>query len=245
MRTSQYIFLHDLIGISVGSGRDYLPPFYFNGRRPLPFRELETRYSTSIINPIQGWPRDIANDSEYNQLLRYEIGAIVSEPLIYLKNRSITFLTLLGLLEKDPRYRKVYAGEFRPYWLNLKENKSEAPEFNLGFRTSLVSWVNAHPRHLLFQGWFYLLLLVIEMGLGLRWGARDRGMFVSVGLSGLVYLISYFFLAPSTVFRYLWWPMAVTTILPVLIRLPPRASEWALRISRHLALIPTVSPPPT
>ena len=90
----------------------------------------------------------------------------------------------------------------------------------------------------LFGAWFWLLVAAVE---SLRWRAKSRfGPLVPcLGVSSLLYVMSYFPTAPATDYRYVYWP-AIAGSLGLLVM----ALDWRRPVIRRPLLQPAGTPVP-
>ena len=128
---------------------------------------------------------------EVEELKLAWLDAIRDNFLVYLRVRLDVFLTLLG----------VHANPLGPYYCMWEQGRPPAdifyrplPQLYLRLKDSIF-----------FKGWFYLLsLLLFLLILMKKRSVLPRRLSV-LTISGISYGLSYFVIAPSADFRYLYW----------------------------------------
>ncbi len=223
---SQVVMIHDLAAVSSQSQQNYFPELFFDDAITPTLEFLETSYTPSDISPlvwglplIQGQrePRGphlslVTQQAEYLQLKHQWIHGILAWPQIYLKHRARVFGALLGW-SRYPETRENYW----PYRIILKEFRTKyRPDFFFP-ATQIKEIVKLSKDWWIFKNGFYLLLLIFEFLIGWKLGLMKNRSFVALSLSAFCYISSFFFFAPGMVFRYFWWPVAVSLILPAFI----------------------------
>jgi uncharacterized membrane protein len=206
---SQALFLHDIVGVALMQGRDYLPDFYTR-ERPISRDELAALYHPhSSYNLLWGDPRvrrpGFAWTPEENRaLLRRWVRVVVNNPLAYLRKRGQMLLGVLG----------IGAPNYWPYWLPPSEEvaRERAPK-------RAAFYVGVHWKDVFFfRGWFYFVLLVATAVAGRNFGLTDAAAFWSLAASALAYQLAYFFIASESYFRFSWWTMVAALVAPAFVR---------------------------
>ena len=219
--TIQAIYTFDLLGMSVKTGKIYLPALFDDYSKPQwwPVKGSDIAASpltldnlTQLYSPItnlgiywygSGKGLRITDDPvEVEELKLAWLDAIRDNFLVYLRVRLDVFLTLLG----------VHANPLGPYYCMWEQGRPPAdifyrplPQLYLRLKDSIF-----------FKGWFYLLsLLLFLLILMKKRSVLPRRLSV-LALSGISYGLSYFVIAPSADFRYLYW----LTVAFVLIATP-------------------------
>ena len=101
------------------------------------------------------------------------------------------------------------------------------------FFSDSIAWAQGS---FLYIGWFWLILLLVELWVGLiimRY-ARCGLLIVMLSASGLLYILPYFIVAPASDFRYLYWGSVSGGISAILIT--ALAMNEALKRVRFLNL---------
>ncbi|MBR8830738.1 MAG: hypothetical protein N5P05_000971 [Chroococcopsis gigantea SAG 12.99] len=140
---------------------------------------------------------------------RLWLQSVMGSPLRYLQYRAIVYRTFLRPFSyAEPSYylydtiegQDIVPNYFRPSMKVINP---------LGTTQFLIDYVNLSAQYLsiLFRPFFWLLLLIFIAGFFLY--KKDRFTFF-VSLSGLLYLLMYFFFLPSPDFRYAYYSIFAT-----------------------------------
>jgi hypothetical protein len=216
--TIQAIYTFDLLGISVKTGKVYLPALFDDYSKPQwwPVKGSEIAASpltldnlTQLYSPITnlgiywygpGKGLRITDDpAEVEALKLAWLDAIRDNFLVYLRVRLDVFLTLLG----------IHANPLGPYYCVWEQGQPAAdifyrplPQFYLRLKDSII-----------FKGWFYLFSLLLFLLVLMKYGGVLPRRLSFLALSGISYGVSYFVIAPSADFRYLYWLMVVFILI--------------------------------
>jgi len=226
----QAIELYDLAGISVISGADVIPNeakranFSPQGLRaaysPNSSSSLIFRPDPAILPPLQ-----LTENLQYLTIFRQAWEhAIINNPWAYLSHRGAVFASLLGSFWPTVDYRQQSA-TFEAGVVVLGDPAVKSidvgrPMFGQRIAASLlmafINWTAKHT-YLLF-GWAWLLVLVATFAAAMVLRKRPMAE-VAIGLSasGLLYLLPYFFAAPSADFRYLYWSIVAANLSTVIV----------------------------
>jgi hypothetical protein len=226
----QAIELFDLAAISVISGADVIPDEA--KRANFSSQALRAAYSptssTSLIfrpDPAISPPLQLTENPQYLTIFRQAWEhAIINYPWTYLSHRGAVFASLLGIGRQTPFFATVDYGQQSASFEAgvdvlgdpaVKSIDVGRPIFGQRVAASLlmafINWVAKHT-YLLF-GWAWLLVLVATFVAAIVLRKRPMAE-VAIGLSasGLLYLLPYFFVAPSSDFRYLYWSIVAANL---------------------------------
>ena len=226
----QAIELYDLAGISVISGADVIPDEA--KRANFSSQVLRTAYSpnssSSLIfrpDPAILPPLQLTENLQYLTIFRQAWEhAIINNPWAYLSHRGAVFGSLLGSFFATVDYRQQSA-TFEASVVVLGDPAVKSidvgrPMFGQRIAASLlmafINWAAVHT-YLLF-GWPWLLVLVATFVETIVLRKRPMAE-VAIGLSasGLLYLLPYFVVAPSSDFRYLYWSIVAANLSTVIV----------------------------
>jgi hypothetical protein len=152
----------------------------------------------------------ITTEAQQVAALRAKWRAVVfADPATYLTQRAALFSCLTGFNTQD-----VEMAFFPATGMN-NPRPIKSP-MNLLTRL-FTDYFFFFSRSLLFRGFFWLLLTagIIYLSLRLRLDRELEPAFV-LASSGLLYGLGYFFYAPSSEFRYLWWTVLAASVATVL-----------------------------
>lgn len=232
----QYLELYDIAGISKISGVDYFPDFV----KLLPEHDI-SRVSDGYVESISifgnannllfrqqdGSPSLIPlnTDSELQRQLRDSwLKAVWAEPLAYLEHRLSVFYFLMGKESYSSEKPQSYAS--RQFTLKVNSVEMKTVEFlrtHFLWKDSATEFVyksiSLAKGSFLYIGWSWLVLLLVELLAGLIIFRRVRSGFVViiVSVSGLLYILPYFIVAPASDFRYLYWSVISAGISAIFI----------------------------
>jgi hypothetical protein len=213
--TEQHIMLFDLAALSVAQSRNLLPQYL--QARGVSLDEMRRTYTPSTSEPFL-WvdpgrtrsldPHELATLS---QTWRREV---LHDPRDYFVHRAKAFASLLGI-GRDQVYFPFYDGEPSP---DPGLHKLQA---DLGVAWRRGEWTLRVERGLhrlqntlFFRGWVYLLVDLMAAAAALVWRRKSLPLGV-LGLSGALYLLAYFFITPTSDFRYDWWGCLAAVLAPL------------------------------
>jgi hypothetical protein len=231
----QAIELYDLAGISVISGADVIPDEAKRANfSPQALRAAYSPTSSSPLifrpDPAISSPLQLTENPQYLTIFRQAWEhAIISYPWAYLAHRGAVFASLLEIGRQTPFFATVdYRQQSATFEASVgvlgdpavKNINVGRPIFGQRVAASLlmafINWAEVHT-YLLF-GWPWLLILVGTLVAAIVLRKRPMAE-VAIGLSasGLLYLLPYFFAAPSSDFRYLYWSIVAANLSIVII----------------------------
>jgi hypothetical protein len=156
--------------------------------------------------------------------MRAWAGAIRSEPLNYFKNRAVLFRAQLGIGETAP-FRKL---EFT-VWREVAGRESYIWDYkgpNV-FKTAHNRWLidffiaagglTLGVSGILFRPWPYFLVSLLTVAVA--WRTRSVHLFgiALLGASSIAYVLPHILISFSAELRYMWWPILVSVIQPVML----------------------------
>ena len=208
----QQILLHDLAAISKSTGQTQFPSYLTEAEGFSRERLAETYAPCSVNSLIYGTPPvlKITTDVEEVAALRARWrAALLSNPATYLKQRAALYACLTGFSAQN-----VWMPFFPASGMN-NPRPIKSPMNSL--TRVLTSYFFFFSDTVLFRGFFWLLPAagVIYLTLRLRLDGGLEPAYV-LATSGLFYGLGYFFYAPSSEFRYLWWTVLAASTATVL-----------------------------
>jgi hypothetical protein len=243
--TIQAIYTFDLLGMSVKTGKIYLPALFDDYSKPQwwPVKGSDIAASPLTLDNLAQLYSPITNlgiywygpgkglrvtddPAEVEELKLAWLNAIRDNFLVYLRVRLDVFLTLLG----------VHANPLGPYYCMWEQGQPPAdifyrplPQLYMRLRDSIF-----------FKGWFYLLTLFLSLLVLVRNRSASARRLAFLACSGIGYGVSYFVIAPSADFRYLYWLMVVFILIATSLGLSAFDSarciwtEWLTRSNRAI-----------
>lgn len=208
----QQILLHDLAAISKATGQAQFPSYLAEANGFSLERVAET-YSPCTVNSLI-YGKDpllkITTKAEQVAALRAQWRAVVlGDPATYLKQRAALFACLTGFNTQD-----VWMTFFPATGMN---NPRPIKSPMNALTRIITDYFFFFSSSVLFRGFFWLLLSagLIYLSLRLRLDKELEPAFV-LASSGLLYGLGYFFYAPSSEFRYLWWTALAASVATVI-----------------------------
>jgi hypothetical protein len=232
----QYLQLYDIAGISTITDLNYFPDFIKNS----PTHNIQLIYKEYVKSiTVLGNANNIlfrdqsgnaplihlnADSALQKQLRDSWVKAILNEPYAYFKHRIYVFDFLMSKgsypsekpQDKFDRNSVLKVSSFTTHIPEMLEltflNSDSAKDF-------IFDSLALTQGSVLRIGWFWLILLFIEFGIGLLMLRHTRyGLVVlMVSTSGLLYTLPYLIIAPASDFRYLYWSSISASILVILI----------------------------
>lgn len=207
----QQILLHDLLAISVATGRSQVPEWVRFKPQPPAFDDLACLYTpTSAAEPFHGRRRTcgthavrIANDPEPLARLRRAWSAtILQHPTMYAAHRWQVFRGQMGLTDANV-CGAVPHGDV-PNDLGLTFVPTAL------FQPAIRATEFAAYRTPLFRAWPYLIVLALVPLFARR--HAQRSVLLVLSSSALLYAGAYIVVATSCNFRMYWWPIVATLL---------------------------------
>ncbi|NVB77395.1 MAG: hypothetical protein HOV81_03290 [Kofleriaceae bacterium] len=180
-------------------------------------RMTASRDALSPVPLIKGTKRvfePLASDEQSDALSNAWRAAISKHPGAYLTHRWAMTRALLAFTGK---WRPVFDDFGSVALMEPLHHRATSSDWQFGMQ-HVVRWVAKTP---LFRPWLYLLLAVIVIVL-----ARKRPLLRNLAISGLVYELAMFVLAPAGEYRYSHWMIASTCIVIAALAAGRRTS-WA------------------
>ena len=217
----QQILIHDLVAVSLETNEVHLPDYLIEALGSRKVADLKPLYTPNEIVPLfccdSGHRRlPLISDSATFSSLWAEWRSTIPRHLgAYIKHRARVFESQMAIGRPTV---------CTPFWDGIQPSS-----LNLTFRpTALNRWVmdllSSVKNGPLFRGWLYLVLLMGLIGVCWLGSARDRVAALLIGLSGLLYALSYFFVSTTCDFRMHWWTV-VTVFLLVLMTIAGRLNS--------------------
>jgi hypothetical protein len=204
----QQVMLLDLSALSKTTDEQLFPPHVTNNEN-FSLEKVRERYSSYTVNPLiygDKPPFKLSTKSDEVAALRERwLLAIWNHKTAYLKSRAEIFMHLTSLNQYDVAIPYLLQGDFH----NPPEFKSKHGTLN----RFLMAYFSYFSRSLLFRGFFWILISLGMVYLSARGKLHEdlETVFV-LSISGLLYALAYFFLTPSSEFRYLWWTVLSATV---------------------------------
>lgn len=231
----QQVYLYDLAALSVKNDEELFPD-YVRSAENFSLEAVKTRYNTRSVSDLIYPDLPNAGDRSVLKLTDRpeEIAALKSkwwetvrsDPTGYLGHRIGVFAQLTGLS------RSVTA----PYWEQGFTSSPEEfrPEENAG-TWALTKYFSAFrrpfPQTFFFRAFIWLMLCGFFLYKAVRRRLRDDWDLVfALSVSCLLFTFAYFPTAPSTEFRYLFWP-AISSALTVIFGIHLLRREKRLKLA--------------
>lgn len=210
----QQIWSHDLTAIAATTGDDTFPVWVSAEQKQRAVMAYQ-QYPWSVC-PLLTWqdsPLQMQTGaSEIQELRRGWLQHIARHPATYLKHRWGVFSDLLGI---DNRSSYVFHN-------GVRDNPAEWPVKRTRFAIWTAETIEHYTYTIFFDGWLYVALAIVSCVVSIVKRNRDS---LAIASSGLIYALTYFFVATNLDFRFLWW-----TVLSALISIVILFSEATRRV---------------
>jgi hypothetical protein len=218
----QQVMLHDLAAVSKETGRSHFPE-YVTAMPNFSLEQASAKYSTEWVNTlIYGEPPPLKSTLNADEIVNLRAAwweAVSHNKAAYLKHRWSVFRNLTGL-----------GTEFVYKSFNPVTGLNNPPEFRIkpnALTRALTSYFFLFSNSPFFRGFVWMLVCLALAYLSLRLGlAGDLVAVLSLASSGFAYSAAYFFVTPSSEFRYLWWTVLAASVSAIL---------FALHVKEHRA----------
>ena len=221
----QQIMLHDLTAVSKETGRSHFPDYVVSAEN-FSLEGATGQYTAEWVNTlIYGDPPPLKSTRNPEQISRLRAAwwdAVWHNKLAYLGHRWAVFKNLTGL--GTPMVYKPF---------NPATGLNNPPEFRKepnALTRALTSYFFLFANSPFFRGFVWILVCAALCYLSLRLRLEgDLGAVFALSSSGLMYALAYFFVTPSSEFRYLWWTVLAATVSSILFALHLYANRGVLR----------------
>jgi hypothetical protein len=195
----QSVLLHDLTAISKERGEALFPSYILRDKN-FALENALAYYAPDQATALtrgEHPPLRLTENSEEIAALRAKwLEVVPSNKAIYLRHRWEMFKWVIGFEKEHVCFPYLAtARQFGGYDVN---------NWRIHQYLRALFWKLRDT--FLFRGFFWLLASLVMLCLALRGRLQDDLELVFVlALSGFLYGVAYFFIAPSCDFRYLWW----------------------------------------
>jgi hypothetical protein len=152
-----------------------------------------------------------ANAEQMQIVVRAWRKAIVDHPEAYLEHREAVTLRFLGI--PNPPHLLYHYGIPQSLYPAYIQNRAYYLRFPTTGVRKFETKLLGYSEYWAFRPWFYVFVSIVVLLLY----RRRLGTPFWLCLSGLFYLLPYFFILPSTDFRYCWWTVLAGTTAVALI----------------------------
>jgi len=212
----QSILIFDIAGVSVSSNRpDFLDGAsatisdVVRGRSSVDVATLRAAYFPSTWTPlvfVEGSPLAVTRSaSQVDALAAIWWRAVREEPKAYLMHRARVFCEVIGAHGRE-LFAPVYFGipKDSPDYAGVRRLFPDEIESVTPVQQALRSGIARSTGFVVYRPWFWLLLNLVLIAAAGGLSSRPAGL-VALGLSGLLYELALFFIAPSADYRYSHW----------------------------------------
>jgi hypothetical protein len=210
-------FVHDLVGLSRATGEKLLPPSFFTTYPSLREEQLRALYTPDTSDPIvfQALVVPTQDRRVVGDIRRAWLAAVEHHPRLWLSLRWEMMARQLAI------GKAVWSPYHKDDWQQQDAEREENRALGISWRPSRFhEWLIARLEHglnnsLFFRGWIYLLVTLAA----LAWAFRRRRLdllTMAIAASSLCYLAPLFVVAPGPDFRYVFWPVIASMLIPAL-----------------------------
>lgn len=204
--TGQTVLLHDLAAISLDRGEALFPEYIVRDER-FSLDKVAGQFTPSVATPVLGVEQTglkISGDARDMDALRAKWLEVVPRNTgAYLRHRWAAFEWVTGFNQPDVCQPYLIASS-RPFGYTTND---------LAAHRLLRAYFWALRNTVVFRGFFWLLVCAALCYFSLRGRLRgDLELVFVLAMSGLLYGLPYFFIAPSCDFRFFWWTMLAAMV---------------------------------
>lgn len=219
--SSQYLKVYDLVGISVRSGKNYLPSYLEKQLTDanVNWREVYDNYSGNpLFWPPNGGGAMTQDPTNLEKLSSAWGRAILREPYSYFAHREDHFGIMLGIDQTLGSFVSMKDIVPNQYGLTYKPNSLAKMLFDLS---------DLHPAWF-FTSWVYLLFTFVS-GIALFIISAPLRVFaITFGFSAILFTGLHFFVGPAPDFRYFFYSDTVALVLFGIVSLIALSKIWSL-----------------
>lgn len=221
----QQVMLHDLAAVSKETGRSHFPG-YVTAAPNFSLEHVTAQYSTEWVNTlIYGEPPPLKSTKipeDIDSLRAAWWEAVSHNKAAYLGHRWAIFRNLTGL------GTEIVYKSFNP-----ATGLNNPPQFRRepnALTRALTSYFFLFANSPFFRGFIWILVCLALVYLSLRLGLKgDLVAVFTLASSGFAYSAAYFFVTPSSEFRYLWWTVLAAVVAATLFALHFKERRAAAR----------------
>ena len=219
-------FLHDLVGMSFDTGNNELPGYLQSGPHASDLGSLREIYKPDNLDPLfwtKGRSLWVTSDPrDVKELYHRWLTAVSRHPILYLRHRWELFSGLLGLGVENVIY--PFQWQVEPNSLGIVKTRGILNKW-------AMSYLELTKNTVFFRAWAYLLLTFLT-GIAsfryLRFGyLRSQDSVLCLAFSVYLYAFAYFFVTPTGAFRYIWWSVVGSLLMPLTLWSELRSSATA------------------
>ncbi|HET7786404.1 MAG TPA: hypothetical protein VFL36_10555 [Myxococcales bacterium] len=213
---AQQFLLHDLVAISLAEHADYLPDYLHRGPAPVSVAQIRAKYRPESSDPLffsePPRLRPAAAPADVDDLRMHWARAVARHPIDYLLHRWELTRALAGL-ERQVCYPHHFQIDPNPFGIVLAQTVANRLAMDV---------LHAVDNSALFRGWIYVALLAAVVIVNLARAPAPRWASTALAASGLSYFLPYVVFAPTCDFRYQWWTVIATLLVPLALALERR-----------------------
>lgn len=215
----QYLPVYDVAGISVRTNQVLFPDDCPLLRHPVKLEDLEKGYSECTVAKLyRVWKDDssggknrfhtVADEDSLADLSSLWRKSIRDHPREYLQHRWAVFANVIGLTS-----RRVDTPIYGLYGPKIVKNDLGLIFHESVLNRAVTNWLIRLAKTPLYRVWVYLIILLVLLPIGLALYLKTHDVAtLAMSASGLLYVLSLFFVAASGNFRYSLWGLAMAVI---------------------------------
>lgn len=207
------VALWDLTAVSIAQNQVLVPasvPQLKGDTETETLARMENAFVPEVNAPIMDYLELFPPAETHHELFKAWLNLPWKYPSSYFEHRARVFCRLLGLCADDVYFAFEHRIVSNDYGLQLLNKDS-------GIYSRSIQWLTYSTGTLVYKGWFYLAILVAVMVFALfglsRKNIFEKRLQVWLGLSGLLYVLPLFLIAPAADFRYILWMVACSAVM--------------------------------
>ena len=207
------IAVWDLGAVSIAEQKVLIPAailFQRNKSETENLALLKEAFDPEVNGPLANVANFFPQPEHHQELFKAWLNLPVEYPVSYFKHRVQVFAHLLGFGSGEIHLAFEHRVIENDFGLKLLNQDSKV------FDKS-IQWVALSTNTLVYRPWVYLLILVLILA-SASYRLRHNNLFgsrllVSMGFSGLLYVLPLLIVAPATDFRYVLWMVACSSVM--------------------------------
>lgn len=208
----QIVWIFDLVGLSLHSGPQLLPPYLTSQNPDFNFEDVKRIYDPTSSLPLfkdsgtyRRFPMAKTRE-EFESLAEYWLRAVRENPRQYLENRWLFFRGSLAIGKRIVCF---------PYQVGISANALGMTHLDSRLNRFVRANLTKIRNTWIFRAWVYLAVCLIFFCVGVWLRSLEICL---LSASALLYEAIHFFILPACDFRYHWWTvLSVFLCLVVLI----------------------------
>ena len=215
------IAVWDLGAVSIAEQKVLIPVailFHKNKPETEHLALLSEAFNPEVNGPLANVANFFPEPEHHQELFKAWLNLPVDYPVSYFKHRAHVFARLLGF--GSGGIHLAFEHRIIPNEFGLQLLNKDSRAFGTAFQ-----WLALSTKTIIYKPWVFLTTLILILALASYRLSRNNSFgsrfLVSMGFSGLLYVMPLFIVAPAADFRYNLWMVACSAIMVFFITRKP------------------------